>query len=276
VHYPHLAKPFAIGTLRLTNRIVMPSLVVFAAEEDRSVTLAIRGHYTESRGAGLVVVEEAVVAPEGRLARTQIGIFEDRHVEGLAGIAEIIHGNSAAVAIQIHHAGRNTTDQCEHLRTSPRGPVARRGREGHGAGRARRGRDRARDPLANSRGDRWGGSLENGARFLREMLARIRAATAGGLIDYTRLGVAEGEAGGLVLADGIQVARWLEQDGVQLLHVTNGIGSVPRIAPEGSPHADRLHLGIEVKRSVGIPVIGVGASECPMRRKRYWPAGSCT
>ena len=56
----------------------------------------------------MVIVEATVVSPEGRLAREQLGIYEDRHVEGLARIAQIIHRAGSIASIQLNHAGRNT------------------------------------------------------------------------------------------------------------------------------------------------------------------------
>lgn len=73
----------------------------------------------------------------------------------------------------------------------------------------------------------------------------------------------DGSPDGLTLEEGLQVARWLEQDGVPLLHVSSGIGDPPRLAPDGSPFSDRLHLAAAVKKAVGLPVIGVGEIRRP-------------
>lgn len=106
--YQHLASPFTAGTLNLSNRIVMPPMVQWSAPRDDSVTSSSYSQYEDAKGPGLVIVEATTVAPEGRLYAHQLGIFEDRHVEGLRTLAEVIHANGAQAAIQIHHAGRNT------------------------------------------------------------------------------------------------------------------------------------------------------------------------
>ena len=118
-------------------------------------------------------------------------------------------------------------------------------------------------PLANARNDRWGGSLANRASFLLEVVRRIRATAGPDLAVSCRLGAAEGEPGGLAVDEGIQVARWLEQLGVPFLHVSSGIGSVPKLAPEGSPWNDRLLLGAAIRKAVRIPIIGVGGIIMP-------------
>ncbi len=117
-------------------------------------------------------------------------------------------------------------------------------------------------PLSNRRTDRGGGALENRARFLREVLARTRAA-APSLAAYCRLGVADEEPGGLNMAEGIAVAGLLARDGVPLLHASSGIGNPPKMPPDGSPYSDRMRLAVEVRKAVGIPVIGVGGIRRP-------------
>ena len=62
-------------------------------------------------------------------------------------------------------------------------------------------------PLANLRTDRWGGSLENRARFLMETMARVKKETAGAIHAWCRLGPVDGTPGGLTLDEGLEVAR---------------------------------------------------------------------
>mgnify|MGYP001068327536 CR=1 FL=1 len=102
---PNLHASLQLGAIEVPNRIVMPPMVVWKATADGTVTEPILEHYRRSAGPGMVIVEATVVSPEGRLARTQIGAFEDRHVDGLARLAELIHGAGAVASIQLHHAG---------------------------------------------------------------------------------------------------------------------------------------------------------------------------
>ena len=287
---PHLHTPFTIGPLQLANRLVMPPMVIFKATEDGEVTPLNREHYAESGGAGYVVVEATAVSPEGRLAQKQLGIFEDRHVDGLADLARIIRKGGGRPGIQIHHAGARTTTKntfglslvAPSAVLTPEGEMPLKLDEegirrivGCFAAAARRARQAGFEalevhaahgyllsqflsPLANKRTDMWGGSLENRARFLRAVLTAVRKETGSGLVAYCRLAGAEAAEGGLTAAEGLQVARWLKEDGVPLLHLSHGVGGLPNLAPEGSRWSDRMHLAIAVKKEVGIPVIGVG------------------
>jgi 2,4-dienoyl-CoA reductase-like NADH-dependent reductase (Old Yellow Enzyme family) len=294
VTYPYIFQPLDAGALRFSNRIAVPPMVIRAASPDGEVTPRILDHYSRLVGAGLVVVEASAVCPEGRLDRNQIGVFDDRHGEGLASLAKTIHDTGAVAAIQIHHAGRNTDAHNTFglPLVAPSAFVSKRARARElsqaeieaiiaafvrAAGRARQaGFDAVEihaahgylvsqflSPLANQRTDRWGGSLANRARFLREILSRIRAGTGSGLTAYCRLGAADGASDGLSLEEGIQVARWLEEDGVPLLHVSSGIGSPPPALKASSPYSDRLNLGIAVRKALHIPVIGVGGIQRP-------------
>ncbi len=304
VNRPRLHAPLHIGRLELPNRVVMPPLVVWKATDDGIVTPALLEHYRRSAGPGLVIVEATAVSPEGRLAREQIGIFEDRHIEGLSRIAAIIRAAGAAASIQLHHAGRNTTlENTFGLPLVAPSAVAAKdvvpealseeGIErilGCFATAARRAADAGFDaveihgahgylasqflsPLANRRDDRWGGSLENRARFVREAARRMREAVGGRLLVSCRLGAADGDPSGLTVDEGIQVAQWLESDGMPFIHVSTGIGSAPKLAPEGSPWSDRLLLGAAVKKAVGIPVIGIGGIIDPDQAERALAEG---
>lgn len=291
--YEHLFAPLELAGLHLPNRAVRPPMVVYSATMEGGVTPEVLEYYRRAAGPGMVIVEASVVSPEGRLARNQIGIFDDRHVEGLSEIAAIIHESGAAASIQIHHAGRNTNRSntlglplvapsalAEKPDTPPHDiPIALDEREIDRildcfAAAARRASEAGFDaveihgahgylgsqflsPLANQRRDQWGGSLENRARFLREAHKRIRQACGGKILVSCRLGAAD-KAGGLTVDEGIQVARWLAEDGMPYLHVSTGIGDPPRLAPEGSPWSDRLLLGARIRDAVKIPVIGVG------------------
>ncbi len=107
----NLFSPFHIRGLRLENRIVMPPMGVFLVEADGSVTERTLAYYRQRArgGAGMVMVEASAVAPEGIVSHHQMRIFSDQFVPGLERIAKVIKEGGARAAIQIHHAGRQTS-----------------------------------------------------------------------------------------------------------------------------------------------------------------------
>jgi 2,4-dienoyl-CoA reductase-like NADH-dependent reductase (Old Yellow Enzyme family) len=60
-------------------------------------------------GAGLVMVEATVVAPEGRITPGCLGLWGEKHIEPLARIAKFVKLHGAVAGIQIAHAGRKAS-----------------------------------------------------------------------------------------------------------------------------------------------------------------------
>ena len=77
-------------------------------------------------------------------------------------------------------------------------------------------------PLANQREDKWGGSLENRARLLREAVQGIRAAVGKEYPISVKLNSSDFQKGGFSHEDCLQVVKWLEEDTVDLLEISGG------------------------------------------------------
>ncbi|PWR22812.1 NADH:flavin oxidoreductase/NADH oxidase family protein [Zavarzinia aquatilis] len=77
-------------------------------------------------------------------------------------------------------------------------------------------------PRSNQRTDRWGGSLENRARLLLEVVRAVRAAAGPGFGVGVKLNSADFMKGGFGDEEATTVARWLEAEGIDLLEVSGG------------------------------------------------------
>ncbi len=77
-------------------------------------------------------------------------------------------------------------------------------------------------PITNQRGDDWGGSLPNRARFLRAVLAETRKQVGPDFPIGVKLNSADFQKGGFSLEECKQVARWLQEDGIDLLEISGG------------------------------------------------------
>jgi len=82
-------------------------------------------------------------------------------------------------------------------------------------------------PLANRRTDRWGGSLENRARLLLEVVKGVRAAVTPGFAVAVKLNSADFQRGGFSPDDARQVVDWLGPLGVDLLELSGGSYEAP-------------------------------------------------
>ena len=291
--YDLLTSPLRVAGLTLPNRIVMPPMVTFLAENDGLVTRAHVDHYGESAGPGLITVEGTAVLPEGRIDKRQLGLWSDRHIKGLSEIASTIHSAGAVAGIQIHHAGATAFAEARGDSAYRRIPpiLARLVRQQFGTSGLVTIRSAFRDaarraaaagfdiieihaahgylftqllsPAKNWRIDRYGGGIENRSRFLLEVFGAVRDEVAGRALVSARLGVVDGHRRGLALSDGLWVARQLEDEGAPLLSISSGSGIPGSLRPEGSPYSARMHLASETKSVLRIPVIGGGGVRRP-------------
>jgi len=112
-------------------------------------------------------------------------------------------------------------------------------------------------PLSNKRGDRYGGSLENRARFLMEVLDAVRAEWPDDLPLWVRLSCSDWVAGGWDLPESIELAHMLKVRGdVDLLDCSSGGNSPDQQMP--------IHPGYQVpfadaiRRETGLATGAVG------------------
>lgn len=84
-------------------------------------------------------------------------------------------------------------------------------------------------PLSNRRNDQYGGPLENRARFLLDVVSRIRAGTRKGFAVSVKLNSADFQKGGFSDDESATVAKWLEEAGVDLIEVSGGNYEQPRM-----------------------------------------------
>lgn len=96
-------------------------------------------------------------------------------------------------------------------------------------------------PVSNTRNDQYGGDLAGRARALMEVLEAVRSEWPDELPLFVRLSCVDWMAGGLTIADTIQVAKWLKATGkVDLIDCSSG-----GVAAVG-PKITSLHPGYQV------------------------------
>lgn len=77
-------------------------------------------------------------------------------------------------------------------------------------------------PVVNQRNDRWGGSLENRARLLIEIVKTIRNNVGSEFPVSVKLNSADFQKGGFTLAECVEVAKMLEHEKIDLLEISGG------------------------------------------------------
>ena len=106
--------PIVIGKRTAKNRITMAPTVKFIAGEDGRVTEDFVAHYAlrAKHECAFICVEATCITPEGRLAPTQLGLWEDGQIEGHKRLTDACHEYGALVVPQIHHGGVGTHPAC--------------------------------------------------------------------------------------------------------------------------------------------------------------------
>jgi 2,4-dienoyl-CoA reductase-like NADH-dependent reductase (Old Yellow Enzyme family)/thioredoxin reductase len=260
-------------------------------------------------GVGLLIVENTQVDfPVGKNTANQLAIHEDSKVEGLKRLAQVIRSAGAVPAIQIHHAGRETTLEvtggvmpvapsaipCGHLRTPVReltkaeilriidkfiAAAVRAARAGfdlveiHGAHGYLVGEFLSAH--TNRRRDEYGAGFKGRMRFALEVLTGIKAALGKDYPISFRFSADEFVPGGIDLTEAIRIARALKKAGADVLHVSAGIyESLPTLLePMSYPQGWRCHLAEAIKVATSHPVITVGVIREPDFAERILSEG---
>src|ERR1700722_12901854 len=85
-------------------------------------------------------------------------------------------------------------------------------------------------PLVNQRGDEWGGSLENRARLLLDVVRAIREAVSSSFAVAVKLNSADFQRGGFDAEDAARVIAMLEPLGVDLVELSGGSYESPAMS----------------------------------------------
>lgn len=106
--YPHLLSPGRIGSLTVSNRILVTAMGVSLSEPDGHVGERLIAYHEEQArgGAGLIITGVTGVAwPTGAVQPNQTAISDDRFLPGLRRLVERVHQHGAKIAAQLHHGG---------------------------------------------------------------------------------------------------------------------------------------------------------------------------
>lgn len=84
-------------------------------------------------------------------------------------------------------------------------------------------------PRVNKRTDEYGGSLENRARFLLEIVGAVREAVGPDFPISVKLNSADFQKGGFAFEDSLQVVQWLEAASIDLIEISGGTYEQPKL-----------------------------------------------
>ncbi len=249
-------------------------------------------------GVGAIITSFVPVMMNGRIVPNYATIHRDDRIPFWRRLGETVHGHDCRLILQLSHSGRqrdipgvenpgvalsstNATESfhgllCRALTREEIGTVVQAFASG-----ARRAREAGLDGVElhgangylitqflssgiNDRSDDYGGSLENRARFVLDIVAAIRREVGDDFHLQMKISaedfnnaVIPCEKPGNTLAETIQVCKWLEQAGVDAIHVS--VGSLfphplnpPGTFPLSGPYAtDRAASSYDTMLSSG-------------------------
>ncbi|KAF6602285.1 NADPH dehydrogenase NamA [Bacillus velezensis] len=247
-----LFTPWTVKDVTIKNRIVMAPMCMYSShEKDGKLQPFHMAHYI-SRAigqVGLIIVEATAVNPQGRISDQDLGIWSDDHIEGFAKLTEQVKAQGTKIGIQLAHAGRKaelegdiyapsaipfdeqsktpaemTTEQIKETIQEFKQAAARAKEAGFDIIELHAAHGYLMheflSPLSNHRTDEYGGSHENRYRFLGETIEAVKEVWDGPL--FVRISASDYTDKGLDIADHIGFAKWMKEQGVDLIDCSSG------------------------------------------------------
>ncbi|PNU05534.1 alkene reductase [Novosphingobium guangzhouense] len=103
----NLLTPFTLGSLTLSNRVVMAPLTRRRAGEGKLPTALMANYYAQRAGAGLIISEATEVDPRSIPdAPSRPGLFNAAQAQAWARVADEVHRAGGRIFVQLSHLGR--------------------------------------------------------------------------------------------------------------------------------------------------------------------------
>jgi 2,4-dienoyl-CoA reductase-like NADH-dependent reductase (Old Yellow Enzyme family) len=300
--FSHLFEPLQIRGKRLKNRIMSSGHDTSMPTDNLVNEQLIAYHRARAEGGvGLIITQVAGVHDSARYTSHVLMATDDACIEGYRRLAETCHAHDTVVLSQIFHPGREIMESSdgllavayspsavpnERFRVMPRaldqtmideivagyGAAARRL---HAAGMdgveivASHGYLPAQfiNPRVNRRTDDYNGELPQRLRFLREVIAAVRAATDEQFIIGLRISADERDPEGLTEDESLAAVQALQQqlDYVHLVAGTSAsLGGAIHIVPPMAIEAAYLAKDAATfKANLAVPVFVTGRINQP-------------
>ncbi len=289
-----------IGKLEIKNRILQAPMGTFSYDDEGIPSQETIDYFVERAkgGVGLIICHGVRVSAESRV-RGLPNLYEDKHIPMMAKIADAIHREGAKCALQMNHSGKAITYHVKREGQPSEssyaiGPSAMKyiktGVVLHEMTKEeiqrlveqfsdtayrvmQAGFDMVElhsahgylmssflSPYTNRRTDEYGGSPQNRARFICEILERIRDKVGPDFPVSVRFNGADFLSGGATIEESLIQAQLFEKAGATLLHVSAGAHENTEVQFLSYlwPDAYLTGLAAQIKKVVNIQVCTVG------------------
>ena len=310
--FPHLFSPLTLRNCEIRNRIFSTGHDTCLPIDGTVNDALVAYHKARAEGgAGLIVAQVAGVHETARYTTHILMATEDDCIPGFRKLAEACHGAGCKVFGQLFHPGREVIESqdgsipvayapsaspSERFHVFPRAlplDILQEIVEGYGAA-ARRMAEAGMDgveivashgylpaqflnPRVNRREDAYGGSLENRQRFLREVIAAIRAQAGPDFVVGMRISGDEKDHEGLTEEESIGACQTFQGD-LDYLNVIAGTsaslgGAIHIVPPMAIENAYVAPFAAAVKTQVEVPVFVAGRINQPQMAEQVLASG---
>jgi 2,4-dienoyl-CoA reductase-like NADH-dependent reductase (Old Yellow Enzyme family) len=286
-----------IGEMVLQNRFVRSATWEGMATDDGHCTKQLTDLMVRlaKGGVGLIISSHTYVSEEGKAGMKQLALYDDKFIPALKEMTAKVHEASGKIIMQINHAGGRADNSATGAPTM--GPMA--GENDNGttcremtkaditattkafAAAAKRVQAAGFDgvqvhaahgyllssylsPYFNKRRDEYGGTVENRARFLLEVIQAVFSTVGDKFPVLVKMNAADFLEGGLTAADMVETALLLEKAGVAAIELSGGTFASGKFIPSRrgrlSPD-EEVYYKAEAKKykeKVSVPLILVG------------------
>lgn len=119
-----LFKPYALGPLTLSNRIVMAPLTRSRAGPDFVPGDLAVEYYRQRAAAGLIIAEGTQISQQGQGYQDTPGIYSQEQIAGWRRVTDTVHAAGGRIFLQLWHVGRISHVDLQVGGAAPVGPSA--------------------------------------------------------------------------------------------------------------------------------------------------------
>lgn len=98
--------PFTLGSMELSNRIVMAPMTRARASDDGVPTSLMKQYYAQRASAGLIISEGVYPSIDGKGYFATPGIETEDQISGWKDITDAVHAKGGRIYLQLMHCGR--------------------------------------------------------------------------------------------------------------------------------------------------------------------------
>ena len=296
---PELFEKSSVNSMVIANRFVRSATWEGLTDKDGAVSHRLTEMMVElAQGeVGLIISGYAFISREGQSSSNQLAVDDDRFLPGLREMASAVHAAGGKMALQLVHGGGSANRELTGLELvgpsviEQDGQVTCRQASSHdlaaitsafakAAGRAQQaGFDAVQihaahgfllcqflSPAFNKRQDEYGGSLENRARLVLEVVNSVRATVGSGYPILIKLNSEDFLEGGMTRDEAVRIAGLLAQTTVDAIEFSGAtVASPAKLMPPrpgklNTPEQEAYYQEAArlYKQKVAIPLILVG------------------